>query len=307
MLDYNIQRLEVDDRRGLEMLILMAVCTLLDAEYDDKYKDGPSGNVYLSGYNPSLLAPAPHIRSTSAINGGEIKAEPNELYIDMYSPNEAVVQRALTLLRQDEGGEGLHLIILKAQNAQVTPKAVQIAADIKARWYRLEPLAKGRTLDPIPGSQTDTAEELYQYVRDPSLQKSQAATYPIGQADLNNDMPTNSNRRPRIKLDPPNKEDQSSLPAKSPSNSPSKTQKASYLPPPNQLDIYLSKEKLDEFEVSANIPSNNAHSHLRTQRPLMTPSIPPKKQHFVEEVSHETTTKKKILGKLGLRKGQVNG
>lgn len=45
--DYNIVRLGLPDLRGLEYLLLMSLSTLLDADYDDKYKT-PVDNIYLS-------------------------------------------------------------------------------------------------------------------------------------------------------------------------------------------------------------------------------------------------------------------
>lgn len=54
MNDYNIRRLEIADLRGLEYLIIMSLSTLLDADYDDKYKT-PVDNIYLS-FTPAGIA-----------------------------------------------------------------------------------------------------------------------------------------------------------------------------------------------------------------------------------------------------------
>jgi hypothetical protein len=293
ILDYNIQRLEIADRRGLEVLILMAVCTLLDLDYDEKHKDGAMENIYSSG-SPSVPSLA-NSRTSSHTTPASSQA-PNEILIDLHTGNEVYVQHAIRLMRQDEGGEGLHLIILKATSPQSTPKVVQIAAEIKLRWYRLEPIAKGRTLDPLPGSTSEIAEELYQYVRDPSLQKLTSQTKAKEE----------SGQRRRIKLDAP--DSTSSLPA---TQSPSGKNQKAFLAPPEQLDIYLSKERIDEFEVS-NQSSHTRHAANGPSKStaILAPSIPPKRNKQSRPVSSDGSNSghgiRTVFGKLGLRKTPAN-
>ena len=301
VLDYNIQRLEVSDRRGLEVLLLTAVCTLLDLEYDEKYKDGQSGNVYLSGATPassSSLAPTTR-QGTESAAVAQAPGEANEIVIDMHTPNDIYVRHALQLMRQDEGGQGLHIVVLKASQPQLTPKAVQIAAEVKAKWYRLEAVAKGRTLDPLPGSTSEIAEELYQYVRDPSLlnpsKKGQESEPKHGELEAK------TGPRPRIKLDAP-APPQQPAPPQSP---PGKAAARKSFAPPSQLDIYLSKERIDEFEVG--LPAGPS-----TVAPLRPHVSNPKgaahgKQQSDHQHSDSTGGARKILGKLGLRKSHAEG
>lgn len=298
-MDYNIQRLEVADRRGLEVLILTATCTLLDLEIDERLKDQPS-----SGGGGGAPLSSVH---TKAKESQTSPIQVNEIHIDLHSSNESYVQHALQLMRQDQGGQGLHLIIIKATTPQVTPKAIQIAADIKLKWYRLEAVAKGRTLDPLPGSTTEIAEELYQYVRDPSIVQQQN----LPSASASNEPKTAGQRR-RIKLDGP-------LGASSPTGTPSSpplsknNNKSYFLPPPQQLDIYLSKERIDEFEVATpaknSLAINRSPQHLSSSGKLettSTPIIPPKgkqtgKQEAQSSSDSTNTSTRNFFGKLGLR------
>jgi hypothetical protein len=294
VLDYNVQRLEVADRRGLEVLILTAICTLLDLESDEKHKDDP-----LNYTNNLLSPPAPSSSAQSRTpSHTPIPAAPNEIIIDAHSPADIYVQHAIHLMRQDEGGEGLHLIIIKASSPQCTPKAVQVAAEIKLKWYRLQPIAKGRTLDPLPGSTSEIAEELYQYVRDPSLVKTSPSTPPKeDQAPIG--------QRRRIKLDAPTSSPPPSASPAGHSASPSKNNK-SYLAPPEQLDIYLSKERIDELEMTSPASSSLARHAPSSPARTAAPLIPPKgTKQSVKNDSHTENsghTKKTFLGKLGIRK-----
>lgn len=294
ILDYNVQRLEVADCRGLEVLILMAVCTLLDLDYDERHKEVALGSTYSTG------SPSMPVSRTSSHTAIPANLAPNEILIDLHSANDVYVQHAVRLLRQDGGGEGLHLIILKATSPQSTPKAVQIAAEIKLTWYRLEPMAKGRTLDPLPGSTSEIADELYQYVRDPSQhQSSQAAKG--AKENL-----VHSGQRPRIKLDAPTSSPSSSSSPPALSTPPGKNQRA-FLAPPEQLDIYLSKERIDEFEASnpANAIRHPANSPAKSATTL-APSLPPKSRTQSRPVSSDGNTSshgiKTVFGKLGLRR-----
>jgi hypothetical protein len=224
-------------------LILSAVCTILDSEYDKKYKDRASGNIYApeSSTLPLPTEASQPRGSASPLPGQKSQqssSEANEILVDLHTPIDDFVQHAIRLLRQDEGGEDLHLIIVRATTPQCTLKAVRIAAEIKAKWYRLEACSKGRTLDPLPGSADDLAEELYQYVRDPLAQKESTSSRPTGPVVESSGKQTGP-RHP-IKLN---------APSPNPSRSPSPLSKSPkpFASTPNQLDIYLSKERIDEF------------------------------------------------------------
>ncbi|MCO5555838.1 hypothetical protein L7F22_009383 [Adiantum nelumboides] len=248
ILDYNVQRLEVEDRRGLEIVTICAACHLLDQEYDEKHKEG--GNMYFDGAMPVStssnlsIPPSSTLSSSNSVN--QIAAEPNEIFLDLHVPNSSYVEHALDLLRQDKNGQGLHMIIIKADSQELTARAVRIAAEIKARWYKLPAIVKGRTLDPMPGNSSETAEELYQYVRDPTLEQENAKSNSNTDSSL---LDPTAGPRGRIKLGSPMQNSASSS-TKSPSPQPSNKRTSSFVSPPTKLDIYLSKDRIDEFERS---------------------------------------------------------
>ncbi|PWN44727.1 hypothetical protein IE81DRAFT_321049 [Ceraceosorus guamensis] len=280
--DYNLTRLEVQDRKGLEILLLSLLLSLLDAETDDNnprpagvpfnppegaIESGrpqrPDAEVLL----PSALLPAPrteylppagarppgappelglqpsrnqqtttasrpsalnvdHGRDTSggtSISGLAVvphTQESNEIDIGPFGDTQSYVARALHLLRTDQGGSACDLIILRAFTVDTTPRVVQVAAGVKAAWYRLAPTSKG----------SSNSGELYQYVRDASMDS------PSPRRGSNPNSPT---RAPRSRI-PLNE------PIKGPSGA-TAAQLQSYAPP-EKLIVYLSKERIDEFE-----------------------------------------------------------
>lgn len=322
VLDYNIQRLEVNDRRGLEILAIFSVCHCLDQEYDEKHREG--GNIYTNGSLPPTpsasgeqrhtaalrppVAPtaaqsAPHTpAASSSVDVSSL--EPNEILVSLHTPLSEYVDHAVWLLRQDDG-EGLHMIVVRADSIDTTPLAVRVAADVKARWYKLPPVAKGRTLDPLPSSTSDIAEELYQYVRDPSLPaagSNEAAATELPAGKMND--PT-VGPRGRIKLNAARAASPASPSASAggragkeassghggklqallrPGGTGSASVSASsssshlgtgggggssgvhtYVAPPSQLAIYLCKDRIDEFERETKARAAGA------ARPLSSP------------------------------------
>lgn len=260
MLDYNVQRLELTDRRGLEILVITAICHCIDQEYDEKHKEGGSiyndrtADMHRSGADVKSAAqtlPA-YGRVNPQKNG---MPEPNEIVVDLHVSNDAYIDHALRLLRQDKAGEGLHMIIIRADRPETTPRAVQIAAEVKARWYKLPAIVKGRTMDPMPGSTSETAEELYQYVRDPVMTQKQQQTAssavshdptvgPRGRIKLDSPLSSSANSTGRDK-----KKDSPGISARSNGrHSGSSNSNAAFSSPPSQLAIYLSKDRIDEFE-----------------------------------------------------------
>lgn len=302
VLDYNIQRLEIHDKRGLEILIITLICHCLDQDYDEKHKDG--GNMYFEGSLTDLYKKS--TSNTDNVASGsapQSASERNEVIIDMHTPTDILVSHAVDLLRQDTG-QGLSVIIIRSLASDTAPKAVRVAADIKARWYKLPAVAKGRTLDPLPGSSSEVAEELYQYVRDPSIISGQSDPQPSPKDPL-------AGPRGRIKLDAP--QTPSSKPSGSPKSASSSTSRLqallhnsnsatpSFASPPQQLAIYLSKDRIDEFERMA--PSRPSSSQGAQAAPLHTsstpPNLPPKKPLGT---ASPTSQSKKIFSKFGLRK-----
>ncbi|UZJ56623.1 hypothetical protein CBS101457_005943 [Exobasidium rhododendri] len=324
VLDYNIQRLDVTDRRGLEILILMATCTLLDADYDEKHKEGLSGNIYLSdritssealnSTSSSSSAKADRLSSSGTLLPDVQSKEANELVIDVHTPVDVFIRHAIQLMRQDQGGDGLHLIILKATSPQVTPKAIQIAAEIKVEWHRLEAAAKGRTLDPLPGSKNEIAEELYQYVRGPSTSSLSSSSVDSPMRDTTGTERSKAGARARIKLDAPSVTTQgSSLPISGHASPGKAQQHKQFAPPPSQLDIYLSKERIDEFDVflpssKSSAPAFSHHASALPSRRESSPKIPivPPKDSLQVPSDGSPGNAKKILGKFRLLKGHAS-
>lgn len=304
ILDYNIQRLELEDKRGLEIITLCTACHLLDQEYDENHKEG--GNMYFDGAIPLSASSNSSLttgQTLSASNSSrQIALEPNEIFLDLHVPNSTYVDHALNLLRQDGTGQGLHMIIIRADSEELTARAVRIAAEIKARWYKLPAIAKGRTLDPMPGNLGETAEDLYQYVRDPNLEQENTKS----QSSTNNNLldPT-AGPRGRIKLGSPMQNiSQTTSTKHSPSPSNNK-RPSSFVGPPAQLNIYLSKDRIDEFDRS----TRSSQPSPRPVSPAINPppSIPPKMSAGQGGHHHHLSSDggtKRLLGKLGLRKSE---
>ena len=302
ILDYNVQRLEVEDRRGLEIVTICAACHLLDQDYDEKHKEG--GNMYFDGKMPTSVSSNPPMAASSTLSSSnsvkQIAAEPNEILLDLHVPNSTYIEHALNLLRQDKTGQGLHMIIIRADSQELTARAVRIAAEIKARWYKLPAIVKGRTLDPMPGSSSETAEELYQYVRDPALDQDTAKSQSNDDSGL---LDPTVGPRGRIKLGSPMQNSASSS-TKSPSPLPSSKRASTFVSPPTKLDIYLSKDRIDEFERS----KSSTQPSPRPVSPAITtpPNIPPKMSSGHTHHHHTSSDggAKRLLGKLGLRKSE---
>lgn len=302
------------DKRGLEILAVMAFLVSLDVEYDEKHKDRESGNIYMgapimapsegmnnedgywsgpykaerlgqtsgTGANPAALAgassvgspkqsadaapqrqPQQNAQTTHTEPSRAYRPEANEIVVDLHTPVEVLAQHAVNLLRVDVGGQGCYMIILRALTPQTSFVAVRVAAEVKSKWSKLAPTAKGRTLDPQPGS-SEVAEDLYQYVRDPSIdgQKSAPAPPPT---------PPQASQRPKIiKLNAPE-------PAANPSDYASSSSSATAAEPysaPKELAIFLSKEKIDEFEASQRRPAQ-AFSSTSSLSPPPKVASPP--------------------------------
>lgn len=347
LMDYNLDRLDLQDKKGLEVALVMTLSALLDQEYDERIASRGEPNLYIcsngipadlstQGYSsawqevelrqqastvalhghPAAAAPShagapPQMASMTDLSTDVADIdriadlEPNEILVSKWGSVDEYIQHAIHLLRCDEQGQSMYLIVLLSDSVETTSKVIQIAAAIKAAYYRLPDDAKG-TVYGRPAEATAIEDELYQYVQtldeEPTLKQgpesSPAETTP---------------RRRIIKLDPPS----SNTPSGSQSISPTVTPYR----PPSKLKIILSKERIGELEPKkAHDPSPSAShstkpgesgsiSQTRLDVP-QTPALPgrptspahsPASQQHMESQPHDKVGKgKALLTKLGL-------
>lgn len=244
--DYNISRSElVTDKRGLEQLLVLAVTSLLDADYDDKNKD-PEHNIFMA--MPGAAEPA----TQAAV---PVASEPNEIWLTPLMESNQVVHHCLDLLRVGEiqqltsssspaalrTGQGLELVTLKAVGDDMARKALGIAERVKVGFYRLPVAAKGTLWD---GS---TPEELYQYVREAQDSSTSSAKPETPPVEAIQPPPPTNGARPRIKLG-------SDVPSSGVQESPRRSEASNPFskpppPRPSGITVYLSKSRLEEFEA----------------------------------------------------------
>lgn len=247
LMDYNLARLEVADKKGLEVALVMTLSSLLDQEYDERIASKGEKNTYIcSSGIPTDLSTQSYsaawqemerrhqsaVPTSSTVRSDESEVwegnvdriadlEPNEILVSRWSSLEEYVTHALYLLRCDTG-QGMYLITLLSDSAETTPKTVQLAAAIKAAYYRLPDDAKGTVYG---RSAAGVEEELYQYVQ--TLDSTPPASPAAGES-----------RRRVIKLDAPEQIEQQRR---------SESAAGKY-EPPSKLKILLSKERIMELE-----------------------------------------------------------
>ncbi|KDN53453.1 hypothetical protein K437DRAFT_265816 [Tilletiaria anomala UBC 951] len=279
VLDHNIARIDpaVQDRKGLEIAMLMALCSILDQDYDEKYRD-PSENMYLSttpcgsgslgaqsagaskdadkkglvsNVDSLLLKGRQH--SFGGSSDG-VETSPNEIHIKAWGEVSEYVSHCITLLRDDgpapqssleqtsnSHGHGLSIILLKTSSPETAQKAVAVAAGVKAAFYRLPEEKKGK----------NSGEELFQYLRTEDVPRAGPSSSADGDAAAALSSPSRASKpggRPIIKLNaPPPGPPAPPKPKPEPSKVHGSTANASYIPP-SSLTIYLSKERIAELE-----------------------------------------------------------
>ncbi|SNX82933.1 uncharacterized protein MEPE_01639 [Melanopsichium pennsylvanicum] len=290
LMDYNINRLDVQDKKGIEVALVMSLSALLDQEYDDRIASRGQRNLYIcnsgiptdlstqafssawqeaemrhgasqhSASSPSQDARALHHPSESSnVDIADIdriaSLEPNEMLVSKWGSIDEYVQHAIHLLRSDGQGQAMYLITLLSDSVETTPKLVQIAAAIKAAYYRLPDDAKG-TVYGRPADADGVEDELYQYVQtldEEEKDMHQPPASPLADA---------ASRRRIIKLDPPSFGATSPTPPPPPpaTGSSSRPSSAPYKPP-SKLKIIMSKERIIELEPKK---VEDAHSNSTT-------------------------------------------
>ncbi|GAK63769.1 uncharacterized protein PAN0_003d1977 [Moesziomyces antarcticus] len=273
LMDYNLNRLDVQDKKGLEVALVMTLSALLDQEYDDKIAARGEHNLYMctsgiptdlsmQGYSAAWremeARHQPHASSSVGNSGPRpstpggrqpslrrntsqeydaamvdriASLEPNEMLVSKWGAIDGYVEHALSLLRCDAGGQSMYLIALHSDSPETAPKLVQIAAAIKAAYYRLPDDAKG-TVYGRPASTSGIEDELYQYVQTLDAEAAAPST----------PTPETASRRRVIRLDPPSPNEAPSSPGSS------ARQGAASYKPPSKLKLILSKERIQELE-----------------------------------------------------------
>ncbi|KAJ9477978.1 hypothetical protein PHBOTO_001573 [Pseudozyma hubeiensis] len=332
LMDYNINRLEVQDKKGLEVALVMSLSALLDQEYDEKIASRGERNMYVcssgiptdlstQGFAGAWQEAESRHRSESAVTTGSLQdgetthglprvasessdidaatahrianLEPNELLITRWGSIDEYVQHALRLLRSDGQGQSMYLISMLSHSPETTPKVVQVAAAIKAAYYRLPDDAKG-TVYGRPSAATGVEDELYQYVQTLDDEPEAPASPPA----------ETTPKRRIIKLDPPS---QTSVGSNSPGGSPGPRSSSMGYKPPSKLKVILSKERIAELEPKKQ-ESGAAPNTLNVPAQPKTPGRPisPSSQQQAHPSSstaaqHDKPGKgKALLTKLGL-------
>lgn len=235
--DYNINRIEgVTDKRGLEQSLILGIASCLDHDFDDRHRD-PQTNIFLPMPGQSA---APH--STEPLSSPSL--EPNEVFITPLVEPAHIVQHCLNLLKSSDAtidqsnanrGQGLEMIVVLAQGEDMAQRALGIAERVKVGFYRLPSEVKGLRWD------GHVPDELFMYVRPleaPSPKQSDAAANEAQRQSPNGNTRT---VRPRIVLGEPKN------PQSAP-RSPREEVKSTSIPLMG-IKIYLSKSKLEEFEI----------------------------------------------------------
>jgi hypothetical protein len=208
------------------------------------------------------------------------------------------VEHALSLLRCDAGGQSMYLIALHSDSPETAPKLVQIAAAIKAAYYRLPDDAKG-TVYGRP-STSGIEDELYQYVQTLDAETTVSST----------PTPETASRRRVIRLDPPSPNEAPASPGSS-----GRAATASYKPP-SKLKLILSKERIQELEPKRVDEAQPTHVHssqpsssparVQASAGLNVPPQPPRPSRPTspaappETQSERVGKGKALLSKLGL-------
>lgn len=219
ILDYNIQRFDIQDRKGLEIAILTALLTFPD--YSEQLKTKPQGGATplpqsqsaqpLSRPQPSLPSGPPPppppkpdgwIGDKIAILQAEEQRDINEVVVGDVGTVDDYVKHCVSLLSD----ETLLYITLRSQGTVNVSKVVQVAEATKRSWYKT----------------SGYDEELHQYVN-PSFDDPELAP---------------KKGRRVINLDDP------------PINS-APSQSITPYTPPNSLAIHLSKISMPELEPKA--------------------------------------------------------
>ncbi|PWN51316.1 hypothetical protein IE53DRAFT_55186 [Violaceomyces palustris] len=220
-MDHNLDRIDVQDKKGLEIVLVLTLCALLDQEYDERVGTGVD-NIYVSQHaavtgasspkHPNSAVPAPVPKES----GPSQPLEPNQVLVTPWGLTEEYVSHCLDLLRAPPGGKNMLLIEIRSESIDTSAKAIQVAAGVKAGFHRLSEEEKGVVSSPSPSrSGDDSVEqeaELYQYVKTTEEEESQSRSdsrspatdqMTTGANSPSSLLPPSAPKKRIIKLDPP--------------------------------------------------------------------------------------------------------
>ncbi|KZT59885.1 hypothetical protein CALCODRAFT_421145, partial [Calocera cornea HHB12733] len=152
ILDYNLQRFDIEDRKGLEICIIAGLLSFYDQQEESnrqKQQDPRKPGVPLRPSPPKLTPQASEEfldvkKDLPPAPSAPVPRDGNEIFILDDVPIDDYVQTCAELLRD----ESILFIILRAQSLSTVPKCVQVAEATKRYIYRT----------------TDEDDELHQYV-----------------------------------------------------------------------------------------------------------------------------------------------
>lgn len=244
--DYNIDRVEgITDKRGLEKLLIIAIASCLDVDFDERYRD-PQTNLFMA------LADIPkgiNCDSPTPFSAPQPLDE-NEVFLTPLVEPAHLVQHCIDLLRTGGAapsldcasaseGCGLEFIIIQAYGEDMAKRALGVAERVKLGFYRLLAERRRRLHD------ATVPEELFMYVRplEPSAGSIRGSSFVSNQDTGSGSTGLSSTARPRIDLD-------SNRSKKSGTASPARSElgvnAAITL---SGIKIFLSKLRLEELEA----------------------------------------------------------
>ncbi|KZP01714.1 hypothetical protein CALVIDRAFT_594408 [Calocera viscosa TUFC12733] len=185
ILDYNLQRFDIEDRKGLEICIIAGLLSFYDQQEESNRLKQP-GVVPLRS-SPPQLTPQPSAEHLDVKKdlppppSAPVPRDGNEIFIMDDVPIDDYVQQCGELLKE----ESFLFIILRAQSITTVPKCVQVAEAIKRYIYRT----------------SDSDEELHQYVT--TDEKSDGKSKGKGKHRINLDQPVRDTKHEYQYLGPP--------------------------------------------------------------------------------------------------------
>ncbi|EJU03538.1 hypothetical protein DACRYDRAFT_105696 [Dacryopinax primogenitus] len=190
ILDYNLQRFDIDDRKGLEICIIAGLLSFYDQQDESNRVRQPERRGPLPVV-PSTAQPElrPHPSQESLDIKKDLPPPPpvpiprdgNEIFIIDDVPVHDYVQQCAELLLD----ENILFIILRAQSTTAVPKCVTVAEEVKRWIYR----------------STDEDQELHQYVT--TDEKVDGRGKGRGKHRINLDEPVNNPKHDYHPLGPP--------------------------------------------------------------------------------------------------------
>ncbi|KAH8086423.1 hypothetical protein HD553DRAFT_217070 [Filobasidium floriforme] len=238
LLDYNLERFEFEDKKGLEIAMYTSLLSILDAAEERlAARDGKPtvqpkvATTEASGANPGLSKGGRRESAGKAVGTDDMSgANPNELFVRADGSTTEYSARAVSLLADPS----VLFIIIKTRQAEAAQKAVEVADATKRARHRA-------------GLDQDS-RGLYQYVVEEEVKS--APRVASGQQgprviDLND----------------------------APKSEPKRSDTKAWRPPPN-ISIYLSKIELPDLHPGR-LAAQKSSSSARRSPPRSSGQTPP--------------------------------